>query len=202
MYDFCSATRVNFILNVFPRRNDSASRFRVRAACLGPATTPLDYRTNTQLEHLGHFSPRSPALNRFDPTLTQIRGIRLGIDLAPLRIKISRFAHAGAPGNPPDSMTPGNALGCKLLPPVILFSSCSLNSIVTRLAGLVGCHAFSWLVGFAALAKFASFFGWRFRFGHHSLLNSDLGSAYSDPPALRYPARGAFIKRCGAFIRR
>src|SRR5260370_20605310 len=46
---------------LFQWRNTPSAPFGLRAACLAPASTPSDYRTNTQLDHLGHLPPPSPA---------------------------------------------------------------------------------------------------------------------------------------------
>jgi len=59
-------------------RNTAAALLWRRASCLAPALAPSNYRTNTHLEDLGRFPTRRSALNRFNRTLTQVRGIRLG----------------------------------------------------------------------------------------------------------------------------
>src|SRR5262245_41855975 len=61
---------------LFQWRNTPAARFRSRAPCLTPALAPSNYRTNAHLEDLGYLPPRRSAFNRFNRTLTQVRGIR------------------------------------------------------------------------------------------------------------------------------
>src|SRR5262245_36370800 len=61
---------------LFQWRNTPAARFRRRAPCLTPALAPSNYRTNAHLEDLGYLPPRRSAFNRFNRTLTQVRGIR------------------------------------------------------------------------------------------------------------------------------
>ena len=53
-----------------------AAPFRRRAPCLTPALAPSNYRTNAHLKDLGYLPPRRSAFNRFNRTLTQVRGIR------------------------------------------------------------------------------------------------------------------------------
>src|SRR5271166_5869331 len=65
------------------RRNTPAALFGCRASCLAPASAPSNYRTNTHLEDLGRLPTRRSALNRFNRTLTQVRGIRLGHGSSP-----------------------------------------------------------------------------------------------------------------------
>ena len=61
---------------LFQWRNTPAAPFRRRAPCLTPALAPSNYRTNADLEDLGYLPPRRSAFNRFNRTLTQVRGIR------------------------------------------------------------------------------------------------------------------------------
>src|SRR5215510_4543604 len=61
---------------LFQWRNTPAARFRRRAPCLTPALAPSNYRTNAHLEDIGYLPPRRSAFNRFNRTLTQVRGIR------------------------------------------------------------------------------------------------------------------------------
>src|SRR6476619_3549732 len=61
---------------LFQWRNTPAAPFRRRASCLTPALAPSNYRTNAHLEHLGYLPPRPSAFDRFNRTLTQVRGIR------------------------------------------------------------------------------------------------------------------------------
>src|SRR5271165_609222 len=62
---------------LFQRRGAPSALFGLRAPGIAPTSTPSDHRTNTQLEHLGSLPPRRSAFNRFNRTLTQVRGIRL-----------------------------------------------------------------------------------------------------------------------------
>ena len=61
---------------LFQWRNTPAAPFRRRTPCLTPALAPSNYRTNAHLEDLGYLPPRRSAFNRFNRTLTQVRGIR------------------------------------------------------------------------------------------------------------------------------
>ena len=61
---------------LFQWRNTPAAPFRRRASCLTPALAPSNYRANAHLEDLGYLPPRRSAFNRFNRTLTQVRGIR------------------------------------------------------------------------------------------------------------------------------
>ena len=61
---------------LFQWRNTPAAPFRRRASCLTPALAPSNYRTNAHLEDLGYLPPRRSAFDRFNRTLTQVRGIR------------------------------------------------------------------------------------------------------------------------------
>src|SRR6476646_3081571 len=80
----CLATRSQDPVRVlFQWRNTPAAPFRRRAPCLTPALAPSNYRTNAHLEDLGYLPPRRSAFNRFNRTLTQVRGIGPRIDLAP-----------------------------------------------------------------------------------------------------------------------
>src|SRR6476646_7562562 len=98
---------------LFQWRNAPAAPFRRRAPCLTPALAPSNYRTNAHLEDLGYLPPRRSAFNRFNRTLTQVRGIRPRhrfIFSSPGESIFPRFAYATAVGNPFDSMPTGNAL--------------------------------------------------------------------------------------------
>src|SRR6476646_7880664 len=110
----CLATRSQDPVRVlFQWRNTPAAPFRRRAPCLTPALAPSNYRTNAHLEHLGYLPPRRSAFNRFNRTLTQVRGIRPRhrfIFSSPGESIFPRFAYATAVGNPFDSMPTGNAL--------------------------------------------------------------------------------------------
>src|SRR5262249_37846066 len=61
---------------LFQWRNTPAAPFRRRAPCLTPPLAPSNYRTNADLEDLGYLPPRRSAFNRFNRTLTHVRGIR------------------------------------------------------------------------------------------------------------------------------
>ena len=61
----------------FERRGAPSARFGFHAPCLAPTSTPSDYGTDTHLKFLGDLPPRRSAFNRFNRTLTQVRGIRL-----------------------------------------------------------------------------------------------------------------------------
>ena len=96
---------------LFQWRNTPAAPFRRRAPCLTPALAPSNYRTNADLEDLGYLPPRRSAFNRFNRTLTQVRGIRP-------RHRFSSPGESISPdlpwrqrlGIPSDSMPTGNAL--------------------------------------------------------------------------------------------
>src|SRR3974377_2099891 len=62
---------------LFERRGAPSARFGFHAPCLAPTSTPSDYGTDPHLKYLGDPPPRRSALNRFNRTLTQVRGIRL-----------------------------------------------------------------------------------------------------------------------------
>jgi hypothetical protein len=62
--------------HVFGHDSWRDGQVRRRASCLTPALAPSNYRTNTHLEDLGYLPPRRSAFNRFNRTLTQVRGIR------------------------------------------------------------------------------------------------------------------------------
>src|SRR6476620_8282995 len=96
---------------LFQWRNTPAAPFRRRASCLTPALAPSNYRTNAHLEHLGYLPPRPSAFDRFNRTLTQVRGIRPRHRFSsPGESIFPRFAYATAVGNPFDSMPTGNAV--------------------------------------------------------------------------------------------
>ena len=96
---------------LFQWRNTPAAPFRRRAPCLTPALAPSNYRTNAHLEDLGYLPPRRSAFNRFNRTLTQVRGIRPrhrfsspGKSISPDSPRRQRL------GIPSNSMPTGNAL--------------------------------------------------------------------------------------------
>src|SRR6516165_9768680 len=62
---------------LFERRGASSARFGFHTLCLAPTSTPSDYGTDPHLKYLGDLPPRRSAFNRFNRTLTQVRGIRL-----------------------------------------------------------------------------------------------------------------------------
>src|SRR5271169_118182 len=62
---------------LFQRRGAASAPFGLRAPGIAPRSTPSNNRTKTQLEHLGCLPARRSAFNRFNRTLTQVRGIRL-----------------------------------------------------------------------------------------------------------------------------
>ena len=95
---------------LFQWRNTPAAPFRRRAPCLTPALAPSNYRTNAHLEFLGYLPPRPSAFDRFNRTLTQVRGIRLGIDLAPQANQFPQICLGDSGWESLRSMPMGNAL--------------------------------------------------------------------------------------------
>jgi hypothetical protein len=62
---------------LFERRSVPSTPFGFRTPGIAPTSTPTNDRTNTHLENLGHLPPGCSALNCFNRTHTQVRGIRL-----------------------------------------------------------------------------------------------------------------------------
>src|SRR5271165_6868448 len=98
---------------LFQRRGAPSALFGLRAPGIAPTSTPSDHRTNTQLEHLGSLPPRRSAFNRFNRTLTQVRGIRLRHRCSsPGESIFSDSPKRKHLGIPLIQRHPGNALAC------------------------------------------------------------------------------------------
>ena len=108
--------------------NQSQKPFRVlfeRRGALPPLGLASTLPVSLQRRHhrITELTPTSntSATSRRDAPLSTASTARsrksveygFGIDLAPRRINFSRFARAKAVGNPPDSMSPGNALNLR-----------------------------------------------------------------------------------------
>src|SRR3974377_2458083 len=62
---------------LFQRRGAPSPRVGFHAPCLAPTSAPSDYGTYPHLKYPRDPPPRRSAFNRFNRTLTQVRGIRL-----------------------------------------------------------------------------------------------------------------------------